>query len=147
MNLIIRSCLLPLSCMDGVMQCSCSLVEVVADSTIGIVMPFYSEIKAVLYLFQILTRARVCILLYVCFGSHVVLMHESSVCIHKCLGRRTDLPARHASTRQALRSYPRLGPGFWARLWRLPPIADINSCWDGEELVESLCCECKRRRI
>lgn len=38
--------------------CSCVVVEGFTDSTIGIVMPFYNELKAVIYLFQILTRAR-----------------------------------------------------------------------------------------
>ncbi|THH11896.1 hypothetical protein EW145_g324 [Phellinidium pouzarii] len=38
--------------------CSYSVMEGFADNTIGILMPFYNEIKAVIYLFQILTRAR-----------------------------------------------------------------------------------------
>ncbi|EJD01528.1 uncharacterized protein FOMMEDRAFT_90004 [Fomitiporia mediterranea MF3/22] len=38
--------------------CSCAVVEGITDSTVGIVMPFYNEIKAIIYLFQIITRAR-----------------------------------------------------------------------------------------
>ncbi|KAL5487693.1 hypothetical protein ACEPAI_5801 [Sanghuangporus weigelae] len=38
--------------------CSCAVLEGMADTTVGLVMPFYNEIKGILYLFQIITRAR-----------------------------------------------------------------------------------------
>ncbi|OCB85362.1 hypothetical protein A7U60_g7671 [Sanghuangporus baumii] len=38
--------------------CSCAVIEGMADTTVGLVMPFYNEIKGIIYLFQIITRAR-----------------------------------------------------------------------------------------
>ncbi|KAL5527737.1 hypothetical protein ACEPAG_6538 [Sanghuangporus baumii] len=38
--------------------CSCAVLEGMADTTVGLVMPFYNEIKGIIYLFQIITRAR-----------------------------------------------------------------------------------------
>ncbi|KAI5120688.1 hypothetical protein M0805_006977 [Coniferiporia weirii] len=38
--------------------CSCAVMEGIADNTVGILMPFYNEFKAIIFLFQILTRAR-----------------------------------------------------------------------------------------
>ncbi|KAH8118673.1 hypothetical protein DFH11DRAFT_1723536 [Phellopilus nigrolimitatus] len=37
---------------------SCIILERIGDNTVGIVMPFYNEFKALIFLFQILTRAR-----------------------------------------------------------------------------------------
>ena len=80
-------------------QCSCAVVEGFADSTVGIVMPFYNEIKAIIYLFQIITRARVRHLLHFCKNC----AHDYAT--DYFTGRGTHLFARHATPSKTLCGY------------------------------------------
>ena len=109
-------------------QCCCTMFERNCDPVFGLVVPFYGEFKSLVYVFQLVTRARVGLASSTFATSYKLL---------RCAGSRANLFACYSARHQAVCGHIGLVIGFSCIDWRFCDATPLATRTNGAGLVVS----------